>query len=44
MLEGWGYHTFNSVESGTWTRLAILLALMICVVWITFRTKKEALV
>jgi len=30
---------FNSIESGTWLRLAILLALMICVVWVTFRAE-----
>jgi hypothetical protein len=38
MLERWG-HMFNSIESGTWLRLVILLALMICVVCITFRTE-----
>ena len=38
MLEWWG-HIFNWIESGTWLRLAILLALMICVVCITFRTE-----
>jgi hypothetical protein len=39
MLEPWGYEIFNSVDSGTLVRLAILLGLMICVVWGTFRTE-----
>jgi hypothetical protein len=40
MLDAWG--TFNWVESATWVRVAILLALMICVVWVTFRTKSKS--
>jgi hypothetical protein len=42
MMEPWGHDIFNFIESGTWLRLIILLALMICVVWVTFsnRTKK----
>jgi len=39
MLEPWGYEIFNSVDSGTLVRLAILLGLLICVVWGTFRAE-----
>jgi hypothetical protein len=40
MLELWGYDNFNFADSGTWLRVVILLALMICAVWVTFRTEK----
>jgi hypothetical protein len=39
MLEPSGHEIFNSIESGTWLRMVILLALMICIVWVTFRTE-----
>jgi hypothetical protein len=35
MLESW------FADSGTWLRLVILLALMSCAVWVTFRTEKK---
>ncbi len=41
MLEQWGYDNFNFTDGGTWLRLVILLALMICAVWVTFRTEKK---
>jgi hypothetical protein len=39
MLEPWAQDIFKSIEGGTCLRLVILLALMICVVWVTFRTE-----
>jgi hypothetical protein len=39
MLEPWAQDIFKSIESGTWLRLVIVLALMIGVVWVTFRTE-----
>jgi hypothetical protein len=39
MLDPWGHEIFNSIESGTWLRLVILFALMICIAWVTFRTE-----
>ena len=41
MLGPWAQDIFKSIESGTCLRLIILLALMICVVWITFRTERR---
>jgi hypothetical protein len=41
MLERWGHEIFTFIESDTWLRLVFLLALMICVLWVTFRTEKR---
>jgi hypothetical protein len=39
MLAAWGHDIFKSIESGTWVRLILLALMMICVVWVTFRTE-----